>query len=103
MPPTHALEQAPPSPGAAVSVTVNGRPLAVFNVGSTLLAIDAGCTHVNGPLEKGRVEGNIVTCPWHGSQFDLRTGEVRRGPAARPVKTYPVRVENGMLVVDLPE
>jgi 3-phenylpropionate/trans-cinnamate dioxygenase ferredoxin component len=100
--PAHLLEQTPPSPGNAIRVTVEGRPIAVFNVGTTLLAIDAGCTHVNGPLETGRVEGTIVTCPWHGSRFDLRSGAVRQGPAARPVKTYPVRVENGKLAIEIP-
>ncbi|MCI4346674.1 MAG: Rieske 2Fe-2S domain-containing protein [Thermoplasmata archaeon] len=76
--------------------------IAVFNLGTTLLAIDAACTHVKGPLERGRIEGTIVTCPWHGSQFDLSTGEVKRGPATQPVKTYPVRLENGKLAIELP-
>lgn len=102
MSPAHLVEQPPPPPGRAVRLSVEGRAIAVFNLGPALYAIDAACTHVRGPLEQGRVEGNLVTCPWHGSQFDLRTGEVRRGPASQPVKTYPVRVENQKLVVDLP-
>ena len=83
-------------------MSVDGHTIAIFNLGPALHAIDAACTHVRGPLEKGRVEGTVVTCPWHGSQFDLTTGEVRRGPAALPVKTYPIRVENQKLVIDLP-
>jgi nitrite reductase/ring-hydroxylating ferredoxin subunit len=102
MSPTVVIEPPPPPPGRAVRVTVEGRPIAVFNLGPTLAAVDADCTHVRGPLEKGPVEGNVVTCPWHGSQFDLLTGAVRRGPAARPVKKYPVRVENQKLVIELP-
>lgn len=81
---------------------VDGRAIAVFNLGTALYAIDANCTHVRGPLEKGPITGDLVTCPWHGSQFDLRTGEVRRGPATQPVRCYPVRVENQRLVVEIP-
>jgi nitrite reductase/ring-hydroxylating ferredoxin subunit len=83
-------------------VTMGSHSIAVFNVGTTLFAIDAACTHVRGPLERGRVEGDIVTCPLHGSKFSVRTGEVLRGPAMQPVKIYPVRVENGKVAIELP-
>jgi nitrite reductase/ring-hydroxylating ferredoxin subunit len=102
MTPSHAVDQPPPAPGRAVRVTVEGRSVAVFNLGTAMYAIDAACTHIRGPLDQGRVEGTLVTCPWHGSQFDLRTGAVKRGPAAQPVKTYPVRIENQKLVIDVP-
>jgi nitrite reductase/ring-hydroxylating ferredoxin subunit len=104
MPPTHRLDNvSPPQPGAALRVSVEGRAIAIFNVGGSLLAIDAACTHMRGPLERGRVDSaGVVTCPLHGSQFDLRTGAVRRGPAFEPVKSYPVRLENQKLVVELP-
>jgi nitrite reductase/ring-hydroxylating ferredoxin subunit len=103
MPTSQVLESpAPPPPGRSVRVTIGDRTLAIFNLGSGFHAIDAACTHVRGPLDQGRVDGTVVTCPWHGSQFDLRTGEVRKGPAARPVATYPVRVDQGKLVVELP-
>jgi nitrite reductase/ring-hydroxylating ferredoxin subunit len=98
----HVVEQPPPPIGTATRVAVAGRSIAVFNVGGTLYAIDAACPHVRGPLEKGRVEGTVVTCPLHGSEFDLQTGAVRRGPATRPVQRYATRVENGKLVIDLP-
>ena len=90
----------PPEPGQAIRVTVDGTAVAVFNVGGTLLAVDARCTHVGGPLDRGPVTGTIVTCPLHGSQFDLRTGAVVRGPASRPVKSYRVRVEADGLALD---
>jgi len=82
----------PPEPGKAARVMVDGSAVAVFNVGGALLAIDAKCTHVGGPLDQGPLNDATVTCPWHGSQFDLRTGSVLRGPATRPVKSYTVRV-----------
>ncbi|MCI4350781.1 MAG: Rieske 2Fe-2S domain-containing protein [Thermoplasmata archaeon] len=92
----------PPAPGGAVRAVVGGKTVAIFNVAGTLRAIDARCTHVGGPLDQGTVNAGVVTCPLHGSQFELATGAVRRGPAARPVTSYPVRIENGHLVVDLP-
>jgi 3-phenylpropionate/trans-cinnamate dioxygenase ferredoxin component len=92
----------PPSPGEAVRVDVRGTPVAVFNLGGELRAIEARCTHVGGPLDKGRVTGRLVTCPLHGSQFNLDTGQVVRGPAMTPERTFPVRLEGGVLVVEAP-
>jgi nitrite reductase/ring-hydroxylating ferredoxin subunit len=69
---------------------------AVFNVDGRLCATQAKCTHSGGPLAEGRLEGATVTCPWHGSQFDVTTGSVLRGPAHDPLKTYPVVTEDGV-------
>jgi uncharacterized protein YbjT (DUF2867 family)/nitrite reductase/ring-hydroxylating ferredoxin subunit len=66
---------------------------AVFNVGGTLCATQDKCTHRQGPLNKGKLDGSTVTCPLHGSQFNVCTGEVLRGPATEPVKTYEVIVD----------
>jgi nitrite reductase (NADH) small subunit len=90
----------PPEPGHALRVAADGATIAVFNVGGRLLAIDSRCTHVGAPLETGTVEGTVVTCPWHGSQFDLQSGQVLRGPAARPVKAYEVRVDGTGLILE---
>ncbi len=90
----------PPPAGKAIRVDVDGNPVAVFNVNGALFAISAKCTHVGGPLESGSVSGTVVTCPWHGSKFDLRTGAVALGPANRPVRTYRVRVEGDALLFE---
>jgi nitrite reductase/ring-hydroxylating ferredoxin subunit len=92
----------PPSPGEAVRVDLNGVPVAVFNIGGDLRAIEARCPHRGGPLDRGPVSGRVVTCPWHGSQFNLDSGQVDRGPAVAPVKTFPVRIEESVLVLDAP-
>jgi len=90
-----------PEPGKALRVTVDGGPVAVFNVGGTLFGVGAKCTHVGGPLDQGTVSGATVTCPWHGSQFNLETGAVVRAPAVRPVTSYRVRAEADGLEIDL--
>ena len=95
-----AMGANPPPPGRAIRLLVDGRSIAVFNHGGALLGVDAKCTHVGGPIDQGPATGTTVTCPWHGSQFDLRTGAVVRGPATRPLKSYQVRVEADGLVIE---
>jgi uncharacterized protein YbjT (DUF2867 family)/nitrite reductase/ring-hydroxylating ferredoxin subunit len=73
-------------PGSALLVG----DAAVFNVGARLCATQDKCTHRQGPLSKGKLDGSTVTCPLHGSQFNVCTGEVLRGPATDPLKTYRV-------------
>lgn len=81
------VSEAPP--GSALLVG----EVAVFNVGGTFCATQAKCTHLQGPLDKGKLDGSTVICPWHGSQFNVCTGEVLRGPAEDPLKTYRVTVD----------
>lgn len=89
-------------PGTGVVVDAAGQAIAVFNVGGTYYAIANACTHRGGPLGEGRLDGTTVTCPWHGSQFDVTSGRVRRGPAQQPVVSYPVRVQGDDVLVSLP-
>ena len=77
-----------PTAGALLVGTV-----AVFNVAGRLCAIQAACTHKGGPLNEGGLNGSTVTCPWHGSQFDVCSGAVVRVPAREHVKTYRVDVQ----------
>ena len=76
-------------PGSALLVG----NVAVFNVAGSFCATQAKCTHKQGPLSEGKLDGSTVTCPWHDSQFNVCTGAVLRGPAADPLKTYRVIVE----------
>jgi uncharacterized protein YbjT (DUF2867 family)/nitrite reductase/ring-hydroxylating ferredoxin subunit len=77
--------------------------VAVFNVEGGFCATQARCTHRQGPLSEGAVNGSTVTCPLHGAQFDVWTGAVLRGPATDPLKTYAVTVDGdiGCVVVPL--
>src|SRR5712692_8820368 len=62
--------------GTGKVVQAGGKTLALFNLGGTFYALDNRCTHMGGPLGEGAVETNQVTCPWHGSIFNITTGEV---------------------------
>ena len=84
------------SPGSALLVG----DTAVFNVAGNFCATQAKCTHRGGPLNEGKLEGSTVTCPWHGAQFDVCTGAVRRGPATQPVRTYCVITEGKIAHVE---
>ncbi len=93
-----AVDDVPP--GGATTTYAGGDQVAVFNVGGQLYAIEARCPHGNGPLVEGTLEGTVLTCPWHGSRFDLAcNAEIVRGPAVRPPRTYAVRVADGAIYV----
>jgi 3-phenylpropionate/trans-cinnamate dioxygenase ferredoxin component len=74
--------------GGCVSGMIGGKQVAIFKVEGKLYATQANCTHRGGPLCEGSLWGEVVTCPWHGSQFDVRTGEVVSGPATEPLETF---------------
>lgn len=94
------VEEVPAGTGKVVRA--GDKVLALFNVGGTFYAIDNRCTHMGGPLGQGKVDGTRVTCPWHGSVFDITTGQVISGPARRPVAPFRVQVKDGEVSVDLP-
>jgi nitrite reductase/ring-hydroxylating ferredoxin subunit len=76
-------------PGSALLVG----DVVVFNVAGTYWATQSTCTHRQGPLNKGKLDGSTVTCPWHGAQFNVCTGAVQHGPATVPLRTYRVIVD----------
>src|SRR6266705_2317557 len=69
------------APDQARAFTVEGQRIALFNVEGTYYAIADTCTHDGGPLSEGQVQGSTVTCPWHGAEFDLKSGAVLGPPA----------------------
>jgi len=62
-------------------------------------AIGNVCTHVGGPLNEGTLEGFEVECPWHGSKFDVRTGEPTKPPARQAVSSYEVKIQDNDILV----
>ncbi|KAA8946767.1 bifunctional 3-phenylpropionate/cinnamic acid dioxygenase ferredoxin subunit [Mycobacterium sp.] len=89
------------SPGHACRVETPAGPVAVFNVDGELLAIADKCTHADASLSEGYLEGHLVECPLHGSQFDLRTGEPQNFPAYAAVRCFPVHVREGIVLVEV--
>ena len=89
-------------PGGRKIVEVEGRSIGVFNLDGRYFALRNRCPHQGGPLGEGYLEENgVISCPWHGWTFDLKTGV---SPLDRDVRVgcYPVRVEEGLIVVELP-
>ena len=82
-------------------VEVQGKKIALFNVDGKFHAIDNTCTHRGGPLSEGELDGDEVTCPWHGAKFKVTNGEVLRPPAPQGVKSFPVRVTGNDVEVEI--
>jgi nitrite reductase (NADH) small subunit len=87
------------------AVMLGDREIAIFNLGERYLATDNRCPHRGGPLCDGIVTGGAVVCPLHGWKIDLETGRVERpaGEGDQRIETYPTRVEEGVIVVALPD
>jgi nitrite reductase/ring-hydroxylating ferredoxin subunit len=79
-------------PGQGIVAEANGKTLAVFNVDGAIYAINNTCCHRDGPLGEGELEGNIVTCPWHGWRYNVTTGACMNNPSAK-VEAYQVKIE----------
>lgn len=80
---------------------LDGRRIVLARTKEGYVAFDDGCTHKGGSLAGGVMIGGVVQCPWHGSQFDCRTGAVNAGPAKEAVKTYGVREQEGKIMLSL--
>lgn len=84
-----------------LAAEVDGTPVAIASFGGQWYAVADACTHAGCPFsEEASLEDGVIVCNCHGSEFDLATGEVRRGPAERNVRTYPVRVTGDQLEID---
>ena len=95
------VEELPP--GTQRIVQLGDRKIGVFNAGEALYAIEDRCSHDDGPLAEGEFdpERRTVECPRHGSLFDLETGRPKTLPAYLPVQTFPVRVEDGTIKLEV--
>lgn len=87
--------------GAAKEVEFEGRVYGLFNVNGEILAIDAICPHQGGPLVDGSLEGTMVTCPWHGWQFDIKTGKTPLGSKIKQA-VFEVKIEGQEVLVAVP-
>ena len=94
-----AAESKDIAPSSMKAVDVAGEKVCIINIEGNYYAIGNVCTHVGGPLDEGTLEGYEVECPWHGSKFDVRTGEPTKPPARQSVPTYEVKLEDNNILV----
>lgn len=87
-------------PGEVIEVIIAGRAIAVANVGGSYFACTNTCPHAEGPLGEGTLEGHVLTCPYHGWQFDLRDGGCLTSPNDR-IRTYKVQVVQDAVCVEV--
>jgi 3-phenylpropionate/trans-cinnamate dioxygenase ferredoxin subunit len=99
------LEIAPASElpsGERLFVEIEGKPIVIFNIGGQFFSIADVCSHDDGPVGEGIVEGYNITCPRHGAQFDIRSGKVVQMPAVVDIPAYPVQVRDGNIYLGIP-
>jgi len=102
----------------ALTLDIGGRPIGVFKVGTEVYAVRNLCPHKRAPLARGTVEGTmlptpcageyrygmdgqVLKCPWHGWEFDIKTGKCLFGVSDSRIRTYPVSVRDGQVYVDI--
>jgi len=91
------------APGEMELFEVDGDDVVIANVAGEFFAFSDTCTHEGGPLSDGELEGDIVTCPWHFTPFNVRTGEAQEGGVTdEPIPTYEVRVEGDEIQIRKP-
>jgi 3-phenylpropionate/trans-cinnamate dioxygenase ferredoxin subunit len=100
------LEIAPASElpnGERLFLEIEGRAIVIFNIAGQYFAIGDVCTHDDGPLGDGDLEGFNIVCPRHGAEFDVRTGKVVQMPAVVDIPAYPVKVVDAMIRLGIPK
>ena len=89
--------------GAMKRIDIRGRRILLANVDGRLCAVDDTCTHEEASLSTGVLRGELVKCPLHGSRFNVCTGRALEEPAEEDLRTYPVRLESGRILIGLRE
>lgn len=89
--------------GERIFVDLGDRPIVILNIAGKFFAIGDVCTHDDGPLGDGVVEGFNIVCPRHGGEFDIRNGKAMQMPAVVDIPAYPVQVRDGVIFVGIPK
>jgi 3-phenylpropionate/trans-cinnamate dioxygenase ferredoxin component len=89
--------------GERLFVELGDKPIVIFNIAGQLFAIGDVCSHDEGPLGDGVIEGYNVVCPRHGAEFSVRTGQAMQMPAVVDIPAYPVQVRSGTIFVGIPK
>lgn len=88
--------------GERLFLQIDEHSIVVFNISGSLYAIADICSHDDGPLGDGELEGHEIACPRHGARFDVRNGRVLSLPAVVDIPAYPVRIVDGQIQVGVP-
>jgi 3-phenylpropionate/trans-cinnamate dioxygenase ferredoxin subunit len=88
--------------GERLFIEIDGHAVVIFNIAGKYYAIGDVCTHDEGPLGDGRLEGDEIVCPRHGAHFDIKTGQALSLPAVINTPAYPIRVVNGQIEIGVP-
>ena len=88
--------------GETLAVEADGVPICLYNLAGRICATQDSCTHEEASLAGGYIDGDCIECPLHQAVFHIPTGEVREPPATENLRVYPVKVENGDILVEIP-
>lgn len=89
-------------PGERIFIEVDNMTVVIFNIAGYTYAIEDRCTHDNGPLGEGELEGYEIICPRHGARFDVRNGKALTLPAILPTRYFPTRVIDNQIEIGIP-
>jgi 3-phenylpropionate/trans-cinnamate dioxygenase ferredoxin subunit len=89
--------------GERIYLEIDSQEIVVFNIGGQFFAIGDVCSHDNGPLGDGELDGFQVICPRHGARFDIRDGKAVKLPAVKPIPWFPVRIKDKKVEIGMPE
>jgi 3-phenylpropionate/trans-cinnamate dioxygenase ferredoxin subunit len=99
----YAISKADLANGERLFVEIDGRQIVVFNIAGKYFAIGDICTHDEGPVGDGLLEGYNVVCPRHGGEFDVRNGKAVMMPAVVDIPAYPVKIMDGSIFIGIPK
>jgi 3-phenylpropionate/trans-cinnamate dioxygenase ferredoxin component len=88
--------------GERLFVEIDGQPIVIFNIGGQYFAIADVCSHDDGPVGDGRLDGYEIKCPRHGASFDVRDGKVLSLPGIVDIPAYPTRIVDGQIEIGIP-
>ncbi len=87
-------------PGTSKTCTVNGKEFGVYNVEGKVYTTENTCYHQGAPLADGRLEGKVITCPWHSWKYDVTNGQCTRDESII-IKTFPTKVEGDDILIEI--
>ncbi len=88
------------SEGEIKSFEIEGEMIAIAKVNNRIYAFSDNCSHMDYPLSDGTLDGEIITCAYHGAKFNIATGEVLSMPAASPIKVFPIKIIDNKIYIE---